>query len=244
MKFFNKYKVLIISLVCLIIMLGSVLFWNSIIPKDKKETGENNIIDVSNVNNVSSVEAKLGEDIKITQSYLLNYVSNKASIWYMSKAYVSTIKYNGNDAIITLSNEIKGDIKLTGSIDKDKCNIKVGDLINFVGTVDLNTGMIELSKISGETIDYKNVTEIEFKELVDNIQKVKKNYFIVIGYMVTDGNKYKLFDSKEEYNKNNSAGTYFLLNWKDTFMYTGNQNVTVKCLIEDTYKLNMCELVE
>lgn len=244
MKFFNKYKTIIISIICLIIMLAFVIFWNMIIVKDKDKESENSNIDLGNVNNISSVEAKLGEDIKITQSYLLTYTSNKASIWYMSSAYVKAIKYDAMDATITFSDSENGEIKINGTIDKDKCDVKIGNIVNFVGTVDLNTGMIELTKISTDTIDYKNVTEIDFKDLVNNIQKVKNNYFIVIGYMVTDGDKYKLFDSKEDYTKNSNAGTYFLLNWKDTFMYTGNQKITVKCLIEDTYKLNMCELVE
>ncbi len=243
MKFFNKYKTVIISIICLIIMLAFVVLWNMIIVKNDKES-ENSNIDLGRVNNVSSVESKLGEDIKITQNYLLTYTSNKASIWYMSSAYVKAIKYDEMDAIITLTDSESGNTKISGTIDKDKCDVKSGDIVNFVGTIDLSTGMIELTKISNDTIDYKNVTEIDFKDLVNNIQKVKSNYFIVIGYMVTDGDKYKLFDSKEDYSKNNNAGTYFLLNWKDAFMYTGNQKVTVKCLIEDTYKLNMCELFE
>ncbi len=246
MKFIKKNKVVIISVLFLIIMLSAVLIWNSIISKQNEEKNVNsdNFVDVGKVNNISNVEAKLGEDIKITQDYLLNYTSSKASVWYMSKGYVKNIKVSGSDAILTLSEDKDSKVILYGSIDKNKCDVKVGDTINFVGTIDLKTNIIELSKISINDIDYKNVSKISLNDLVTNIEKVKDNYFIVIGFMVTDENKYKLFDSKEAYTEDSSAGNYFLLNWKDEFLYTGNQKVTVKCKIEDTYKLNMCELIQ
>lgn len=133
---------------------------------------------------------------------------------------------------------------LKGFIQADKCIVKKGDIVNFVGTIDLETGSIELSRVSLEEIDYKSVTGIEINELIDNIKAVKNNYFVVSGYMVTDSDKYKLFESKSSYLKDKNVGTYFYLNWKDKFNYTGNQEVKVKCKILDTYKLNYCELME
>ena len=62
--------------------------------------------------------------------------------------------------------------------------------------------------------------------------------------MFTDNNQYKLYDSKEKYKKDKSSGSYFLIDWKDKFNYTGNTRVTLKCLIDDTYKLKNCEMVK
>lgn len=245
MKFVKKHKVEIIAVVCLFVMLVAVLVWNAIAGRQaEKKEEDKEVIDVSNVNNISSVEAKLGEDIKITQSYLLNYTSNKSSVWYMSKAYVNGVKNTDRECTITLTENKDSGVTIKATIDSNKCDVKKDNEYNFVGTIDIKTGNIELSKISSDEINYQNVTEINFNDLVNNINSVRSNRFIVIGYMVTDNDKYKLYDSKDAYTKDNSAGNYFLLDWKDTFMYTGNQKVTVNCLLDDTYKLKDCELVE
>lgn len=245
MKFLKENKVVIISIICLVLLIGGVFLWNKIIKiqNEKKEETNNNVV-LEDYNNIASVESKLGEDIKISQSYLLNYTAKKASLWYMSKAYVRSVKTSGTESVLILSDSMDSDLTITSTIESNKCNVKKGDLINFVGTLDLDTGNLELSKISIDPIDYKNVTEIEFSDLVNNFKLVKDNYFLVIGYMITDNDKYKLFDSKDDAQEENKIGKYFLIDWKDEFNYTGNQNVTLKCKIEDTYKLKECELVK
>lgn len=245
MNLIKENKVVILSIICLLLLIGSVFVWNKIIELQKEKDDEIiNDINLDDYNNISSVESKLGEDIKISQSYLLNYTSKKASVWYMSKAYVRDIKADGSNFALVLSDSMESDIKITSTIEQSKCNVKKGELINFVGTLDLDTGNLELSKISKEEIDYKSVTEIDFKNLVENFKLVKSNYFLVMGYMITDNDKYKLFDNKSDAQEENKIGKYFLIDWKGEFKYTGNQNVTLKCKIEDTYKLKECELVK
>lgn len=103
MELVRKNKVTIIALISLIIMTGSVFFWNYISKKQASEKKEAPIIDVSDANNVPSVDAKLGSDIKITQSYLLNYTTKKSGIWYMSKAYVKDIKIQKKKLFLLLA---------------------------------------------------------------------------------------------------------------------------------------------
>lgn len=242
MNIIKNNKAVIISIICLILMLTSVLIWNKIITK-QNEPEQKEEIDLSDVNNIESVESKLGSDIKITQGYLLTYTRNKSKTWYLSKGYIKSVKTNDSTATITLTSSKDSKKTLTTTINSDKWNLTKGDLINFVGTIDLANKSISLSKISKETIDYKNVIEVEIDTLIDNINQVKSNNFIINGYMVTEEDKYKLYDSKEAYNKDSSVGNYFTISWKSQFEYTGNSNVTIKCLIEDTYKLSSCELL-
>ena len=85
-------------------MLLGVLIWNRIIDKDKRE--EPTIVDNDDVNNVKIVDGKLnGEDYRITQSYLRTYTVHKAGMWYYSSGYVKKIKYNNDNAIISLSKD-------------------------------------------------------------------------------------------------------------------------------------------
>lgn len=246
MEFIKKYKVAIISIVCLIVMVLSVLVWNKIVDlqkEDKKTTKVTEQIDVSDANNIVNVESKLGQPMKITQGYLLKYTTAKSGVWYMSTATVKKISTKSDEAIITLVSD-DNKYSLNGSIAKDKVSVTKGDVVNFVGTVDFVTGGINLTKISKDKINYVDVNEIEFNTLVDDIGKILNNQFVINGYMVTDGTKYKLFESKTAYNKTDKVGTYFTLEWKDEFSYTGNSDVTIKCYIGDTYKLRECELVE
>lgn len=246
MSFFKKHKVTIICLIALILMILGVFLWNYIVDvqnKEKESDYDSTIVDVSDANNIPSVEAKLGSDLKITQSYLLSYTRRKSAVWYLSSAYVKKISTDGNFSTIILYGSDKTKT-LKASIATEKVSVKKDDKINFVGTVNLDDGSIDLSKISKDTIDYKNVTEIEFDELINNINLVKSTFFIVNGYMVTEGDSYKLYDSKEDFKENKSAGSSFLITWKDKFKLTGNANVSIKCLLDDTYKLNDCVLIE
>lgn len=246
MECLNKYKIAIISIVALIIMLLGVLVWNKIIieqNKEKEMTPISEPIDVSDVNNISSVEEKFGQPMKITQNYLLKYTTNKSGVWYMSKALVKNISYDGDNAIITFISEDE-EYSIKGTIAKDKVDFKKGDLVNFVGSVEFSNRSLNLSNVSKNDIGYKDVSMINFNDLVISIDKALNNQFIISGYMVTDGSKYKLFESKNSYNKNDSVGNYFTLVWKDDFNYTGNANVTVQCYIGDTYKLINCEMMQ
>lgn len=244
MNFIKNNKAAFIASIALIIMLLSVLGWNYIVKKQKEpdDTPTNEKIDIGDVNNISSVEEKLGSDMKITQGYLLTYTRNKNKIWYKSQGIVKSATTNGTTTTITLAQTANDTKILTATIDSDKWEYQKGDTLNFVGTLNLSNKTISLSKLSKEEIDYKNVTEFELNKLIDNIELIKNNIFIINGYMVTDKVKYKLYDSKEAYIKDPSVGNYFTISWKETFNYTGNQNVTIKCKLEDTYKLNECEL--
>lgn len=243
----NNKRVLIICLVSIAVMIGGVFFWNYI---SKKQVLSNNSInkqenvDIDDVNNIESVEKKLGEDIKITAGYFLNYTIKKSGVWYMSKGIVDRIENNGSKVIIRIKSDKNSDKYLKGTINKDKCKVKVNDSVYFVGTINLEDSSINLTKISVDAINYKNVTEVNIDELIDNINLVKSNYFIVNGYLVTEGDKYLLYDTKNDYLEANNYGNYFTITWKNEFPYTGTQNVSVKCKIQDTYKLNECELVK
>lgn len=241
-KYKSKVIISIIVLVLAIAIIGGLYIFNKI-KENENENYSPSLIDVGDINNVPSVDSKLGETMKITHNYLLSYTTKKSSIWYMSSATIKKIKDDGNYATITLVNE-DGSKTLVATIDKDKVDVKKGDTINFVGTIDLENGYLVLSRISKDLINYNSVTKIEFTELVDNIDKLLNNYFVVSGYMITDDDKYKLYDSKTSYQNGDNFGNYFNLIWKDTFNYTGNANVTVMCKIGDTFKLVECELVE
>ena len=152
------------------------------------------------------------------------------------------LKCKDNECKITVTNDVKSGNNLILTIVQNKCNVKKGEYVNFVGTIDIETSSIELAKLSKDEIEYSNVIKIELDDLINNINLIRSNIFVINGYMVTDGDKYKLFDSKDSYLNNESAGNYFLINWKEKFNYTGNQAVTLQCNLLGSYKLNNCEL--
>ena len=236
----EKLRVPVISLILLIIMLGGVLVWNKIIDK-KEKTTEPTFVDVSDANNVPSVDKKLGnEDVAITESYLRSYTINKSATWYQSSGIVKSIKYKGKEAIISLRDNDNNVIEAT--ISKSDCKVKKNDKVNFVGVISIKNSNLILSKISKEEFSYSNSISITIKELKENISNIKSTYFVINGYMVTEKDKFKLYDNKEDY-LNESSG-YFVINWQDKFMYTGNQNVKVRCKLADTNVLNSCTLIE
>lgn len=247
MEFIKEHKkeVIFFSIFFIIILVIAGWFYFVIYLGDKEleEEMNNQDFDLTDVNNVDAVESRLDYKMKISQSYLLTYTTNKSGIWYMSNAVVSKIKIDGTDAYVTLTNK-DNTHKLVAEIESNRVSVKKGDIVNFVGTIDLGTGNIELAKLSKDTINYSNVTEMEFTKLVDNINKVKENIFVVSGYMITDGDRYKLFESKSAYKENNSVGEYFTISWDKEFNYTGNANVTLECKLNGTYKLKDCSLVE
>ena len=244
MDFTKKHKIVIIIILSIILLVVSLTAWIKLIDKDKDvEVEDVPLVDVGNVNNVQAVESRLDYKMKISQSYLLTYTTNKSAIWYMSSAKVSKIKEEDNISYISVTNE-ENTHRMILEIESQRVNVKKGDLINFVGTIDLETGNVELAKLSKDTINYSNVTKIEFTELVDNIKLVKNNIFVISGYMITDKDKFKLFESKLAFEDDSSVGRYFYITWKDKFNYTGNANVTLECNINGTYKLNNCVLVK
>lgn len=247
MEFIREHKkeVIFFSIFFLIIIAIAGWFYFVIYLGDKKleEEMNNQDFDLTDVNNVDAVESRLDYKMKISQGYLLTYTTNKSGIWYMSSAIVSKIKVEGTDAYVTLTNK-DNTHKLVAEIESSRISVKKGDSVNFVGTIDLETGNIELAKLSKDTINYSNVTEMDFSKLVDNINKVKANIFVVSGYMITEGDRYKLFESKTAYKENNNVGEYFTISWDKEFNYTGNANVTLECKLNGTYKLKDCSLVE
>ena len=244
MQFFKNFK----NEIIFFLILGTALIIAGIIitvsKNNKVEEDNPNIeVDLTDVNNVEAVESRLDYKMKISQGYLLTYTTNKSGIWYMSSALVDKVKVDGTLAYVTLTNESKSH-KLVTEIATNKVNVKSGDAVYFVGTVDLETGNIELAKLSKDIINYSNVTEMEFTKLVDNIKLVKDNVFVISGYMITDKDRYKLFESKIDYEEDSSVGRYFTITWKDKFNMTGNANVTLECKLNGTYKLKECSLVE
>lgn len=241
----KKTKLFIFCSVSIVLMIFLVVIFNFSFKKDddKLLTKINNYSeDIGDYNNVSSIDAKLGdEDIKVTQSYLLNYTIKKGGTWYLSNGVVRSIKKISNECIINVSNEEQS---LNLTIDSSKCSVKRNDKVNFVGTIDIETGNLLLSRISTDEINYSSAINLNLNELINNINLVRNSYFVINGYMVTDGDKYKLYDSKESYIDNPDVGNYFNLNWKDNFGYTGNSDVTVRCNILDTFKLHNCELIK
>ena len=245
MNFFRRHHKIFETLICLGCLVLILLLGISVYKGDEEQNSDSNNqeIDFTYVNNIDDVETNMNYKMKISQSYLLTYTTNKAGIWYMSNAVVYKVKIDGTSAFITLTNDSKTH-KLITEIESNRVNVKRGDKVHFVGTVDLETGNIELAKISLDEINYNDVEKMEFTELVDNIKKIKDNLFVIHGYMITDGTKYKLFDSKSSYEKDSSVGTYFTIKWDGKFNYTGNANVTIECKLNGTYKLKDCTLIE
>jgi hypothetical protein len=234
----KKEKVFIIIVCILIIGFLCGFFIKHIIDNNKKEEVKQ-VIDTGDVSNVSVIDKKLGSDIKITQGYLYKYMLKKSTVWYESSATVDVVSIKGATNIVFKE---KGK-SIKAYISNTNLNFKVGDKIYFVGTINIKDHSLELSEISRTEIDYDSSIKINFVDLINNIDSLYKTHFIVNGYLVTtEDNKYKLFDSKESYNKNNEAGNYFLVSFKDKFNYTGKARVSLDCLVEDTYKLKECVL--
>lgn len=239
----EKYKAHIIFVILIILMLLGVVFWNKIIDKqEEKDNKEPEYIDVSDVNNTKDIDSQLGEDIRITAGYLLSYTTKKSGTWYMSTGYIVSIKKDKETSIIKLSQDKDSKNYLTATIDNLNSSIKKGQNIYFVGNIDLSTGYIKLTTISNKPINYKNVEEIEYSKLYENISLLNKTTFTISGYMVTDNDTYKLFESKTTYQNNNNAGNYFTINWQDEFNLTGNDDVKINCSLDGTYKLKNCTL--
>lgn len=236
-------EIAFISLV--IIMLFGVLFWNYVSHEQaeakKKAEKDTETMNSVEANNVAIIDGKLGSDIRITQDYLIKYTRKKSGIWYLSNAKVKNIKEDGSNLVFILSN---GENDLIANISGERSNVQVNDDVYFVGTVDLSDGSIDLAKVSTEEINYSSAVKVNFNDLVNNISLLKSNHFLVSGYLVTDHEQYKLFDSKESYGKDASVGTYFTINWKEDFNFTGNQDILVDCIIKDTYKLGECVYIE
>ena len=164
----------------------------------------------------------------------------KSNVWYESSAIVDKITMKGSTNIIVFREKDKS---IKAYISNMNLNFKVGDKVFFIGTINIKDHSLELSQISLTEINYDSSVKIEFNDLINNIELLYKTHFIVNGYLVTtEDNKLKLFNSKNSYNKNNEAGNYFLVSFKDKFNYTGKAKVTLDCLIEDTYKLKECVL--
>ena len=235
----KKEKVFIIIVCIIIIGFLCGLFIKHIID-NKKDDDIKQVIDISDADNVSVIDKKLGSDINITQGYLYKYMLKKSNVWYESSAIVDKITMKGSTNIIVFREKDKS---IKAYISNMNLNFKVGDKVFFIGTINIKDHSLELSQISLTEINYDSSVKIEFNDLINNIELLYKTHFIVNGYLVTtEDNKLKLFNSKNSYNKNNEAGNYFLVSFKDKFNYTGKAKVTLDCLIKDTYKLKECVL--
>lgn len=232
----DKLKgIIVIFVAAIIVGFGLLFFLNS--DDNKKDVPV--IDDFSDVSNVSIIDAKLGNDVKITQSYLMKYTINKTGVWYMSYGTIKDIKVTDKSIEYIFSD---GKKSIKGSIAKSDSIYEKGTNVYFVGTINLNNGNVNLSTVSVEKPEYTTPVEMDLSEFIEHIYSVLNTDFLVQGYMVTDNDEYKLFDSKSKYKDNSKAGSYFLLSMDKSFNYTGNANVTLRCNIAGTYKLNNCKL--
>ena len=232
----DKLKgIIVIFAAAIIVGIGLIFFLNS--NDELEDVPIDN--DYSDVSNVSVIDAKLGSDIKITQSYLMKYTINKTGVWYMSYGSISKIKVTDKSIEYTFTD---GNNSIKGSIAKSNGIYEKGSKVYFVGTINLGDGSINLSTVSDEKINYSTPVEMELSEFIEHINNVRNTNFLIQGYMVTDEEEYKLFDSKSKYQSNSEAGNYFLLSMDKSFNYTGNANVTLRCNIDGTYKLRNCKL--
>lgn len=241
MNFIKQNKALFISIISLFIMILLIPSWNYIIKK-QNESKEKTTPEIQTENILPDIEDKFGAIIEINQNKLLKYTKEKRQIWYLSSGYVKNVNTTNSITTITFSSTKESNNILKATIDSNKWEYQKGDTLNFLGSINLSNNELSLTKISKEPINYKNVIELQIDSLIENINKLKINYFMINGYMVTDNEEYKLYNSKESYKKDSSIGNYFTISWQDEFNYTGNQYVILKCKIEDTYKLNECEL--
>lgn len=241
-----KSKVPIIISIFILFCLVNVLVFNYISDKQYNKKNSSNKVsepvldDIGDYNNVPGIDKKLGSDIKITQGYLMNYIIKKQGIWYMSYGYVKSIKKGKEVCTIYLSEDKNSKNSIEATISIDKCNIKANKFVHFVGTLDIETGHLKLSKIDTEEIIYTNVTELSINDLINNINLLRSNNFIVTGYLVIDNDSYFLYDSKD--NHINELDNYFVIKWKDEVLLTENKNVNIKCNIVNSYTLNNCVL--
>ena len=241
----NKKKNLIILIVSILIIILVVVLGTIVANKKDKELSNDNSnkVDVSDVDNVSIVDEKLKEgDYRVTQSYLLNYTKRKGNVWYSSKGIITSIKYKDNNVLLTITSKNNKKKVINAYISKDSFSFKNKDEVYFVGTIDLKDGDINLSRISKEEIDYNSVVVLSLDDLYDNIYYLKNTYVLVSGYMITVGDKYKLYSSKAEYKKDEEASNYFNIEWSGEFNLTGTQEVLLRCFIGDRYKLIGCEI--
>ena len=238
----EKFKVTLVIVIASILMIIGLVFFNHIskqYAEDKNKVKD----DYSDVTNVPIIDAKLGSDIEITQPYLMKYTINKIGIWYLSEGYVSKVKSTDKSTIYTITSKDKK-YKVEGSIGKDNDVYKKGDYVYFVGAINLSSGSLNMSMISNEKISLSTPEQVKIEDLAQHIEEIRTTEFIVQGYMVTDNEEYKLFESKTEYKKDAQAGNYFLLEMDKSFNYTGNAFVKLRCNINGTYNLNNCMLEE
>ncbi len=240
----NKIN-LAIFIIAVIIIVLVVIFGNSISKKQEARSNSIEEVDVEEVDNVSIVDEKLkAGDYRVTQPYLFNYLTKKSALWYSSNGKVDSIKKKGSSYYIVVTGLKDKNKKITLVSDTKVKNINKKDKVYFVGSIDIESERIQLTKLSKEEIDYSSVEEISLEDLYDNIYYIKNTYVLVSGYMVTEGTNYKLFARKADSKKEETIINYFNINWADDFNLTGNKDVVVKCFIGDRYSLIGCELEE
>ncbi len=240
----NKIN-LAIFIIAVIIIVLVVIFGNSISKKQEARSNSIEEVDVEEVDNVSIVDEKLkAGDYRVTQPYLFNYLTRKSALWYSSNGKVDSIKKKGSSYYIVVTGLKDKNKKITLVSDTKVKNINKKDKVYFVGSIDIESERIQLTKLSKEEIDYSSVEEISLEDLYDNIYYIKNTYVLVSGYMVTEGTNYKLFARKSDSKKEETIINYFNINWADDFNLTGNKDVVVKCFIGDRYSLIGCELEE
>lgn len=240
----EKFKVALVIIIAAVLMIVGLIFFNNISAQYAEDKNKNTVKDdYSDVTNVPVIDAKLGSDIEITQSYLMKYTINKIGVWYLSEGYVSKVKDTDKSTIYTITTKDKK-YKIQGSIGKDNQVYKKGDYVYFVGTINLSSGTLNMSMISNEDITLSSPERMELDKLVKHIDEVRTTEFIVQGYFVTEGEIFKLFEDKTAYKENGQTSNYFLLEMDESFNYTGNAFVKLRCNINGTYSLNNCNLEE
>ena len=226
----KKKIIIIIAFILLVFFLIGFIYSNKEVKVKEKD---------NNIDEVSFIDDKLGSDINISQSYLMNYVVKKSGIWYKSEGYIKDIKVKDNKTIYSISN---GDNIVKAYIDSNKELLKKDSYVYLVYTIDLDSGSLKIVKISDKDINYNSAIKVGLDDIYNNINSLLDNKFIINGYMVTLKDKYILYNSKEEYQNENKD--YFVINWDGDPIYTGNANVKLECKVKNTYSLKDCNVIE
>ena len=162
---------------------------------------------------------------------LLDYVKHN-NVDMVLATEVSRIGRNTLEALKTIEilNEHKVNLYFANyGIETLLPNAEVNPIARLLLTI-----CLEISSYERNLIRYRMKAGYE-----DYLKKRKENPNLRLGRQgyVKDEKSYK-----EDYKEEEVQSIPFEIEWASTFNYTGNANVTLKCLIGSTYKLKDCTL--
>lgn len=237
----NKKRVIFIFFSFLLFCIVSLFFFNNVAEKQygKKEIKTENKEKIEDYNNVSIVDNKLGDPYTITAGYLKNYAIKKSGIWYQSIAQVESIQTSNGITFLILQDINEKESKIKATISSLE-NVNPKDIVHFVGSIVLDDYSLSLAKISKEEISYQKATSVSFPWLVTNLSLLKKQEFIVHGYLVKKEEKYFLYDSLETYQ--NNSNSYFSIKWENDSKLEIEDPKQISCQLENSYTLKNCKI--